>query len=227
MAISSAMLARAVKCLGERPQGRKVASMGYPDILASPAEIEKLGISPWLAVRDDSEKICQRHSVSPRPIVKSEAFFKALDADLDVYDLTAERGGEIIADLNQPWIREPATYDLVLDPGTLEHCFNIAQAAFNMADMVKQDGYILHDNPLLSGNHGFYGMNPTWYHDFYGQNGFELISCDLYSRQMPSKVDLTRRFVVPAHEFHVSAVAKRIVVRPLIYPTQTKYRRSK
>lgn len=205
--------------------------MGYPDILASKEQLEALvgEGNPYLKYRDDFEKICRRHNIKPRPIVESKFLFKALGADLDVFDLTAERGGEIIVDLNEPL--EPGisgkdfSYDMVLDPGTLEHCFNIAQAAFNMAGLVKEGGYILHDNPVVAVNHGFYGMNPTWYFDFYNQNGFEVEEFGLHQKQAPYQASSTQRFLLPQFEHHIVVIARRTEIKPFTYPIQTKYRR--
>ena len=136
--------------------GRRVASMGYPDIIAPMELVEKImgDEFPKLTYRQDSEAICKRHGIAQREIPDAHSFFKAMGCALDVYDIVKERGCEILCDLNHPIVPR-GTYDIVLDVGTAEHCFNIGQAIVNMADIVRKDGYIIHVNPFNCGNHGF------------------------------------------------------------------------
>lgn len=208
--------------------GMRVASLGYPDLIA-PLELilPLLGDkAEKLTYRDDSPLICRRHGLKERQIPDAESFFALLDCDLDVYDVVRERGGEIILDLNYgmpSWVRA-FNYDIVLDIGTIEHCFNIAQAAFNMAGMVKLGGHILHENPFNWGNHGFYSLNPTWYADFYAANGFKVLELMLVTRDgRTSTVPATQRFVATGEEYNALAVAQRVEDKIFALPTQTKY----
>ena len=216
-------------------QGHRIASMGYPDIVAPLDMLEQLlGVRfGALKYRPDSEQICKWHGLPQHAIPDAESFFDVLGATLDVYDIVEARGGEIVCDLNEPL---PVTcitngvwhgpYDFVLDVGTIEHCFNIGQAAKNMAGLLKEGGVIFHGNPHNSGNHGFYGINPTWYADFYGQEGFTLLYCKLMQRgaELPIEVPLTSRFHCPASEVNIFAAARRDEVRPILFPQQTKYK---
>ena len=210
--------------------GMRISSFGYPDVIAPIPMIEGLlgDKLQLLEFRTDSEAICKRHGLKPRPIPDAHSFFRLLGCNLDVFDIIRERGCEIMLDLNYP-IEEDAlkeTYDIVLDVGTLEHCFNIGQAAFNMASLLKLGGIILHENPLNWANHGLYSLNPTWYADFYGQNGFTLLDCRLIPRDgsPAQRPPLTARFVFHTVEANVFAVARRDEIRKLVYPVQTKYR---
>ena len=210
--------------------GMRVASMGYPDLIAPMQLIENLlgdripeSFRRQLEFRQDSSEICRRHGLKDRPIPDAKSLFRLLGCELDVYDIVRERGCEIIRDLNYP-IAEKEAYDIVLDVGTMEHCFNIAQAAFNMAGLVKRDGIIIHENPFCAGNHGFYGLNPTWYHDFYLVNGFRLMECKLVTKDGRSAMlSATKRFQFVAEEANIFAMAQRLEIRELVYPTQTKY----
>src|SRR3990167_1396607 len=203
--------------------GMRVAGMGYPDLIAPIVDM------PGLKYRDDSEAICKRHGLQARKIPDAESYFALQGCALDVYDIVHERGCEHLCDLNYPWasLREGGTqqkYDIVLDVGTLEHCFNIAQAAMNMADMVKEGGYIIHENPFNQGNHGFYNLNPTWYHDFYNANGFALLECKLVTRDGRSAiVPHTSRFPMADEESNVFAMAQRTMIKTMVYPVQSKY----
>lgn len=211
--------------------GMRVASMGYPDLIA-PIEMllrmldgDATLLGPRLAYRADSAVICKRHGLKERQILDAHSFFSLLGCELDVYDIVQERGCEIILDLNyeqmQPW-----QYDIVLDVGTAEHCFNIAQAVMNMAELVKQGGYIIHENPHSGwGNHGFYSLQPTFFHDFYSTNGFEIIECLLVTRNGDRiSVPLTQRFNrADPVDANIFCMAKRLAVTEFKYPTQSKY----
>ena len=199
--------------------GMRVASLGYPDIISVVTDAP-------LEYRADSEAICKRHGLSYRPIPDADSYFAWLGCKLTVYDIVKERGSEIICDLNYPL---PPTlkawnYDIVLDVGTAEHCFNIGQALINMAGMVKMGGYIIHENPFASGNHGFYNLNPTLFADFYTANGFEVLDLRLVDKTGESwTVPPTRRFQAVGGEVNVFCLARRTEVKSFVYPNQSKY----
>jgi hypothetical protein len=216
------------KLLKRIKPGEAIASMGYPDIAVPREQMESLLNGREVPFREDSADIAKRHGLPAGTLVPdSEAFFELYGCALDVYDVVQERGCELVCDLNYPLpARVCGQYDYVLDVGTLEHCFNIAQAAVNMACLLKVGGTIFHENPFNCGNHGFYGLNPTWYHDFYTDNGFELESVRLISRDgRAAEIPPTKRFIAPEQEFNCFAVAKRLEEREITFPTQSKYRR--
>ena len=209
--------------------GMKIASMGYPDVIVPLDKLVGLfslsfSIGDDLQIREDSEAICKRHGLPQRPIPDAHSLFRLLNCELDVYDIVKERGCEILCDLNEP-MESALTYDIVLDVGTVEHCFNIAQAMMNMAGLVKEDGYIIHENPFNWGNHGFYNLNPTFFADFYEANGFELIACVLATKDgQTANVSLTSRFKFTDGEVNIFTMARRAKIQPFIYPIQTKYK---
>lgn len=207
--------------------GMKIASMGYPDVIAPIDALLPMGLE--IAYREDSDAICRRHGLQQRLIPDAHSLFQALGCTLDVYDIVRERGCEILCDLNEKWGRNgqfdpQEMYDIVLDVGTVEHCFNIAQAIFNMAGMVKFGGVIIHENPFNWPNHGFYNLNPTWYADFYEANGFDLLDCSLVTRDGRG-VDApkAKRFRFNEGEVNVFALARRTSVQSFVFPVQRKY----
>ena len=207
--------------------GMRIASLGYPDLIAPLSMIERITGDRFSEIeyRKDSEAICKRHGLEQRQIPDAESLFSLLGCDLTVYDIVRDRGCEVLCDLNyrMPSHLNAFGYDIVLDVGTLEHCFNIAQAAFNMANMVKHRGHAIHENPFNCGNHGLYGLNPTWYHDFYGANGFKVLECRLSMSNRGSPVPLTKRFRFTEEETNIFTVARRDEVMTLSYPVQSKY----
>lgn len=233
MAINPLMTFKLVKYLKAKP-GARIASMGYPDIIASPKQVSEwtAGCLQPLKYRVDSDVICTRHGIKDsRKIPDAESFFGLFGATLDVFDIVRERGSEILCDLNYELdAKHHDQYEYVIDVGTLEHCFNIAQAAKNMASLLKEGGHIFHENPFNWGNHGFYGLNPTWYGDFYGQPGFVLHDCRFLFRNGQHVVldgtDRFYRFVWANGEVNCYAMAERVSILPITWPTQTKYKRA-
>lgn len=227
MALTATLLGELLKRI---EPDKAICSLGYPDITADFAPIrERLGERvlevKW---REDSETICKRHGVPKRDIPDSESLFEAFDCTLDVFDIVQERGTEIVIDLNYPVPDNAvAEFDYVLDVGTLEHCFNAPQALYNMASLAKVGGYVLHENPFNWGNHGFWGLNPTLFEDFYTSNGFEVESCWLCPKGTGDAYEAprTKRFVYTQGEANLVTVAKRVAEVEFSFPTQTKYRK--
>jgi hypothetical protein len=213
-------------------ESQTVLALGYPDILADRALLEQLFGPEAVAAatyREDSESIARWHKM-PEGTRVPEAlnFFALLGYDLEILDIGALRGGEMIHDMNQPVPqRLHRRYALVIDPGTLEHCFNIAQAVVNMAQMVAPGGCVLHANPLNMFNHGFYNLNPTWYHDFYAANGFEIQALYAVSDPVGARnryaVPHTKRFLQTLPESTLHVLAHRIKETAVVWPMQTKY----
>ena len=201
--------------------GARIASFGYPDIIG---DVTRYIGDKAVTYRPDSEAICKRHGLKQHPIPDAHSFFEALGAKLDVFDIVKERGCEIPIDLNEPVCGDYRDYDYALDVGTAEHCFNIAQAMINMADMVKKDGLIFHENPFNWPNHGFYNLNPTFFTDFYEHNGFEIVECFLSGTGWLANPPRTKRFKFAEREATIFTVAKRCEIKPFKWPTQTKYK---
>jgi hypothetical protein len=213
---------------------RRIAALGYPDILASEAQLRAAfgdeAVST-LTYRPDSAEILRWHGAThiADRMADAPSLFSALGYELDVLDRAEVRGGEIVQDLNEPAPEGmQARYALVIDAGTLEHCFNIGQAACNVAAMAAQGGAIVHGNPLNMYNHGFYNLNPTWYHDFYGENGFSVelmrVMRDPLGNCAVAEVSAYGRFGQMPDNCSLVVVARRDDVRPLRWPTQRKYR---
>jgi hypothetical protein len=206
----------------------KALSAGYPDVLV-PTKFVKQITGKDIPARPDSQEIINWHRLTIEDIPCSISLFKELGYSLEVIDIHASRGVEKVVDLNQPVDYWQGLYDLVIDPGTIEHCFNVAQAAMNLASMVKVGGYIIHSLPMSTFNHGFYNINPTWVHSFYGQNGFKVEKALAYTKAI--KGQGASIFEPPAHQRFVDCpndvtmlvVAKRITNQKLAYPTQQKY----
>jgi hypothetical protein len=232
MALPTIMLdyvCRAAESLG----GGSACAAGYPDLLVKREHLEALlGVerAARIGTRADSQQILAWHGMKHAfdCVFDTRDTFGQLGFSLDVLDLSAARGDEIILDLNLPM---PASfsrrYDLVLDTGTCEHCFHIGQAAMNLAGLVQKGGYIIQALPLSSFNHGFYNVNPTWFHDFYPANGF-----DIHLLVGIADIVLAPKFIdLPPHASFSSVpdrtvaviVAQRVADLKPVVPVQRKY----
>lgn len=136
-------------------------------------------------------------------MAESVSFFEALGAGLRVWDIHARQPNTDIVDLHEPY-DSPIRYDLVLDPGTTEHIFNIALAMTTIAKATAVGGCVVHATPLHHLNHGYYSFSPVFYRDFYEANGFEIVMlAQKTARQPDSEHGLLLDFVPmePEREF--------------------------
>jgi hypothetical protein len=96
--------------------------------------------------------------------------------DVECVDIDAYEGASIIADLNVDVISHDANegFDLVIDAGTLEHCFNISNAMEYIHNALKPDGIVFHTSPANRMiDHGLFQISPTFYRDYYQAAKYE------------------------------------------------------
>jgi len=212
-------------------ESHAVLALGVPDIL-TPLQDLKLrygNLVDGIALRDDSERIRHYHGLAETfgSIVDSRDLLQRLKLKPTFIDVAVLRGYEEIVDLNYSI---PETYqrafDLVIDCGTLEHCFNIGTAFRNMCDATKLGGYIITVAPLSMVNHGFFNLCPTFYVDGFEDNGFKIELLGIIENKQLKVLrlaDQTRRFSMPP-ETAILCVAKRTTELAFKWPIQTKYK---
>jgi SAM-dependent methyltransferase len=163
------------------------------------------------------------------PLYDSLAVLERMGVDSVVVDAAKLRGMERVVDLNHPLPPDLArSFDVVVDTGTCEHCFNVAQAFANACEALAVGGMLVHAAPLTRINHGFWNFSPTVYPDFFEDNGFELLSMagvtgDLIQGMRAFEVELFGRSNVPPGAA-LYVIAQRREIRPLKWPVQRKYR---
>jgi hypothetical protein len=211
--------ATACKFLAACLPAKTALSLGYPDILLDNAEARELFGVRLNGIHPQNDEAKKRHNF-PRDLVDTDELFRALGIVLTCVDYKVLRGNEVVADMNEPC--DLGEFDIVIDPGTLEHCFNLPQAAMNVATSVKVGGHVVHMNPISCVNHGFYMLSPTWYADWYGQNGFELKRLWISDGKSVGDIDLTARVLVK-NECWIYALAQKRESKALKWPIQTKY----
>lgn len=147
---------------------KRILSLGYPDLAMSPQDVQDiLGVTPT-----EFTPFGAWHGFD-KPLPETSHVFKMIGSTLDCIDISASRGVERTADLNYPC--DLGEYDVVLDCGTTEHCFNVGQALMNAANAVRPGGgSIFHCFPMCVMNHGFWNASPTVFKDFYSQNGWSV-----------------------------------------------------
>jgi len=214
----------------------KMISAGYPDMLVSPTHIKTLfgpAIAASLKFRQDFESILGWHGLTGQldRVIETLHVFSLIGIELSVLDIQRVRGDEILQDLNTPVAASlRGAFDIVFDGGTMEHCFNVGQAITNFLDMAKVGGYIFHSNPFNIPNHGFYNFNPTFYADFYADNGHVLvsqISAQVGSLLRPDHIELpsTDRFQSELPECSLTVVVQKRNDNAVVWPMQTKYKK--
>lgn len=197
---------------------------GYPDLLVHERDLERIVGTADFPTDRASDQIKALHGITDLDrIYDPFAVFQALGYDLEVVDIRRERGCETVANLN--YHQDLPEADLVIDHGAIEHYFNIAQAAANLARAVRVHGFIVQHLPLNMMNHGFYNINPTWFYSFYEHSGFDVITVSAWH-------PLEGYLSVPAHQRFtgipenslVTMLARRVSTGRPGYPVQPIYR---
>lgn len=191
-----------------------VLSLGYPEFLISRDEAKEiLDIEVTkLTNRGEWHKI--KHQIP-----ETQEVFKLLNSTFECCDIVQDFGIEKVVDLNYP--HDLGKFTLVIDPGTIEHCFNIGQAVMNAANAVIPGGHIIHTPPMTLMNHGFWNVCPTALWDFYEQNGWT-IKTFMAIVTNDIRLHTLNRFL-PVPEYSLLCIAQRNTLNQLKWPMQAKY----
>jgi SAM-dependent methyltransferase len=89
--------------------------------------------------------------------------------------------------LNEP-IDLGRSFDVVMNLGTIEHVFDVAQALTTMHNHTRPGGMMVHGMPLSGWvDHGFYSFNSTFYWDLARANDYHVVAC-IYAQLEPLKL---------------------------------------
>lgn len=112
-------------------------------------------------------------------------FFLGLGAEsLDVMDASNYEGARIIHDLNEPINPDLyASFDTVLDGGTLEHVFHFPNSIRSCMELVKPGGHLILMTPWHNySGHGFYQFSPELFYNILSpDNGYIIESMMIVS----------------------------------------------
>jgi SAM-dependent methyltransferase len=126
-------------------------------------------------------------------------------------------------------------FDLVMNLGTLEHVFNIAQGFKTIHDHTAPGGLMIHGLPFSGWvDHGFYSFNPTFFWDLAAANGYEVVTMILTAVNPFRMARLKTRedaFTPAAAEIGPNALIYAVFRRPAAVaafrvPTQGYYDRA-
>jgi hypothetical protein len=200
-------------------QTEHILCLGYPDITATEEEVKDiLGVAPRTFTDHGKD-----HKIGHRLAETVDTLKLAGAEGVDCVDVEPTRGIERMVDLNvrQTWPRE---YGLVINPGTLEHCFDVATAWFNAWRALELGGVVLHVAPMTMMNHGFWNFCPTVMADFAEANGGEVMQTFARDRDWNDvPVEMVKRFRAP-EESVLYALVRKLNPKPETMPTQWRYR---
>lgn len=233
------LISQVVKSVKNEKSIERISALcvAYPDLLVPQNALDKIlgpQITDGLSVRADAQSVWSWHGLPgcDQPLYETAEVFDRIGVTIDVVDIVQARGIERLVDLNSPLPADMnSKYDLVIDTGTCEHCFNVGQAFLNCCSSVAAGGYFIHAAPLNKPNHGFWNFSPTVYPDFLMDNGFEInfiagVKGSLQDGFKTFDLELFSRSSLP-QESMVYLVAKRLREQALIWPVQRKYRKNK
>ena len=208
--------------------------LGYPDLIVPRAMLAQIvgeELVAGLATREARAGLWDYHGfpAMAEPMHDSIDLMRKLGVDPVVIDAAKLRGMERVVDLNDPLPQDLARrFDLVVDTGTCEHCFNVAQAFCNACDALAVGGFLVHAAPMNRVNHGFWSFSPTVYPDFFEENGFRIhlmtgVAGKIAQGIQAFALQPFARFSPPP-ESAIYVVAERTEVKPFRWPVQRKYR---
>lgn len=226
MALSFYELGKLKGLLAQTSKNLQIFALGYPDIITDRATLCEIWQDDLLAQLpiDSKQKDIQDWHGYHGEVPDASAFFKHLGHNLTVIDKLCHRGNEISVDLNEPLPKDLYQQaDLIVDTGTLEHCFNVGQAFRNMCDMTRVNGIIMTMAPYSKLNHGYYNFCPLMYEDGLEQNGFEVLEISAFDRKYRDVEipNATKQGMLPGTVLFCSA--RRISNQPWQWPVQGKY----
>ena len=152
--------------------------------------------------------------------------------DIDKFDFDKPK---IIHDLQYPIsLNFYNFFNFIVDSGTMEHIFDVKSVMENIVRMTKIGGYVLQFIPAQNFlNHGFYQFSPTFFYDFYSNNGFEIIESYLVEirgnsdrfYQYDQERDYTGLFLNNNRLVNCFLVRKKSISKKIILPDQFIYKK--
>jgi hypothetical protein len=202
-----------------------VVCLGYPDLLVADSDIRDLwgdDILKDLPV-DAAQRQIQSWHKFQGTVYDSIELLTRLNFRVTVLDKIPHRGNEVQVDLNGPLPWDlVGVADLVIDTGTLEHCFNVGTAFRNMCELVAMDGVVMTAAPANKLGHGYYNFCNNLYHDGFRVNGFEVVSLKLLDSRLRDIPIPTKKEGPPPRSIWM-CVAQRRKIQAWQWPVQGAY----
>jgi hypothetical protein len=174
-----------------------VISLGTQDIHEPKDEIRAF------ALRNRHENLAADQTV--RSLFRDRySVVEYLDGDLnDRADLRLDLNAALPGDL-------VGRFSTVLNAGTVEHVFDIAQALANIHDLIAPGGTIVHIGPISWYQHGYYNLNPLLFSELAKLNNYRLLA-----EAFHFKSDV----LANPSRFSLRAWSKKTIGHPTLYIT--------
>jgi hypothetical protein len=124
------------------------------------------------------------------------------------------------------------TFDVIINHGTAEHIFNIAQVFRTMHDACAVNGLMVHDAPFTGWiDHGFYCLNPTLFYDLAAANCYEIVRVAIHTVEGQKIIPLEGRDHVASlatagkipNNSQLFVALRKLCDKPFKIPTQGVY----
>lgn len=206
----------------------KVLCLGYPDLLVTLDCLNTLcpELKGKIPLDEYGDKIRAWHKkVGNLDIYDPIWIFNQWGWNIDIFDAIVHRGNEILVDLNEEIDKaHHSQYDLVIDTGTLEHCFNAGTAFKNVCNCIAKDGILMTAAPLTKINHGYYNFSPILYRDGLTQNGFNIIEQSfMNSGSSINNNEIIKNKLLKNKTVNF-CIAQKEVEKEWVWPIQGKYK---
>jgi hypothetical protein len=155
-----------------------VLALGVPEFYATEGELNQW-TKAWLGksfpMAECRPAITTNADGAKLGWVAADYFFCGLGLqDVTYTDIPgSEHAADFHHDLNLPFPSEQLDrYNLIMDPGTIEHVFDMKTCLTNVVQSLRVGGVVVHQVPVYMFNGGYYSLNPNLLNDFYSLNGF-------------------------------------------------------
>jgi SAM-dependent methyltransferase len=152
--------------------GRQDVWLTWEELLQAARDLGVRLQPPGEIALNSKAEFKRRRQISDRTLLRALGFARA--EALDVSDFES---ADHIFDLNSAALPDALgeAFDVIVDPGTLEHLFHVPNALVNLHSMLKPGGRIIHISPSSNWiDHGFWMFSPTFFRDYYVENGYEI-----------------------------------------------------
>lgn len=127
------------------------------------------------------------------PVFTDVELFRSLGFScVNSIDISMHDCCDIQHDMNKPLTRfMKKDFDVVFNGGTLEHIYDVPQALSNISGLLSVGGFVIHGAAPCNNyvDHGFYQFSPTFFHDYYTENKWNILELSIFqSGQNPSDI---------------------------------------
>jgi len=161
-----------------RPFGGTVLTLGRQHVYITAGETQAMAAKVGIRLVDLPIELHREPALAKQSFVSDDWLLRSLGfTDVVRIDYSNYETSDLIFDLN--FAETPQSmlgrFEVVLDSGTLEHIFDIANGFRHCVRMVRPGGRVIHATPSSNCvEHGFFSVSPTLFADFYAASKFEV-----------------------------------------------------